>query len=68
MLNEVKFYPSHITFYILDNFLSYKLIYCTIYYTIKVEKKFTDERLRDRSGNPFFEERKKDLPLPAGRL
>jgi hypothetical protein len=29
--------------------------------SIKVEKRFTDEELRDRSKNPFFEERKKRL-------
>ncbi len=32
-----------------------------IYIWVKDEKRFTDEELRDRSGNPFFEERKKRL-------
>ncbi len=28
---------------------------------IKVDKRYTDKKLRDRSENPFFEERKKRL-------
>ena len=32
----------------------YHATYANVYSTIKAEKRFTDEGLADRSGNPFF--------------
>jgi hypothetical protein len=43
----------------LANFIFIAIIYATIYASIKVEKRFTPEPSRDRSGNPFLRNEKK---------